>query len=152
VVLTVSCRRPNRPHVHDSASSKPPQSPRCASYKAHKTRLDFLQHCSNSRVLPSILNTSRQVPTFVDPQDCPFCDKWAETLSSRGGLKGKNVSHPEGSSKVLVSPTRFKRHVATHQEQLAIFAIPRSSESAESPRFSLNICINAAYARLPRRR
>ncbi|KAH6874462.1 hypothetical protein B0T10DRAFT_465763 [Thelonectria olida] len=34
---------------------------------------------------------------------------------------------------ILVSATRFKRHVTTHQEQLAIFALPRAPEEEGTP-------------------
>ncbi|KAK0631099.1 hypothetical protein B0T17DRAFT_240310 [Bombardia bombarda] len=62
-------------------------------------------------------------------QDCPFCDDWT------GGRtrSGKNA-HNEN---VRVSTSLFKRHVASHQEQLAIFALPRTTEDEGSSRSSL---------------
>lgn len=77
-----------------------------------------------------IVDTGRQVPTAFDAQDCPLCDDWAEELRRREDPKGKSVV--SRGSGILVSPTRFKRHVATHQEQLAIFSMPRSSEKTGS--------------------
>lgn len=66
-----------------------------------------------------LVDTGRQVPSSINARDCPFCDEWAETIQF--GRNGELKS-------TAVSPTRFKRHVATHQEQLAIFSVPRSSE------------------------
>lgn len=78
-----------------------------------------------------LLDSGRQVPVFFDAYECPFCDDWAETLQHQGDPSVKIVSGEKPS--VLVSSTRFKRHVATHQEQLAIFAVPRSTEKIGSP-------------------
>ncbi|KPM38171.1 hypothetical protein AK830_g8420 [Neonectria ditissima] len=74
-----------------------------------------------------LLDTGRQVPALFSAEDCPFCDDWAEALRSREDPNGK--SQVNG---LLVSPSRFKKHVATHQEQLAIFSIPRSNEKIGS--------------------
>ncbi|KAJ4250167.1 hypothetical protein NW762_011981 [Fusarium torreyae] len=58
-------------------------------------------------------------------RDCPFCQEWATKLRSR--LSSTNLD--EGPA--LVSLSRFKRHVATHQEQLALFAMPQSNAEDE---------------------
>lgn len=63
-------------------------------------------------------------PTF-DAQDCPFCDDWADVLRARGNSSRKGKSPEEYI--VKVSATQFKRHVATHQEQLALFSVPKSN-------------------------
>lgn len=77
-----------------------------------------------------LIDLGRKAPTLFNAWDCPFCNDWAETLQCRGNPKGKHVSG-QGAG-ILVSPTRFRRHVATHQEQLAIFAIPRATEQMGS--------------------
>lgn len=81
--------------------------------------------------LSAILASGIQVSTRLDASDCPFCDDWADTLQHRNP-NSKLVSGQAGGS--LVSLTRFKRHVATHQEQLALFAVPRHIEEAGSDR------------------
>lgn len=78
-----------------------------------------------------LLDSGRQVPALFNAYECPLCDDWAETLQHQGDPSVKIVSGEKPS--VLVSSTRFKRHVATHQEQLAIFAVPRSTEKIGSP-------------------
>ncbi|KAM0425592.1 hypothetical protein ACHAPT_009123 [Fusarium lateritium] len=62
----------------------------------------------------------RNVPASFEARDCPFCDDWAKVLQSR-------EDRAEDSS-IRVSAIRFKRHVATHQEQLALFAVPLSQD------------------------
>ncbi|TPX09853.1 uncharacterized protein E0L32_008875 [Thyridium curvatum] len=74
--------------------------------------------------MPMLVDISRQVPSSFNARDCQFCDEWAEWLQSR--RNGQQVSN------VTVSPIHFKRHVATHQEQLAIFSVLRSSEHLRS--------------------
>ncbi|RTE79761.1 hypothetical protein BHE90_005740 [Fusarium euwallaceae] len=59
-------------------------------------------------------------------RDCPFCDEWAEKLGSRGATSTWD------DQDVVVSNVRFKRHVATHQEQLGIFALPRQIKEDET--------------------
>ncbi|KAK4452751.1 hypothetical protein QBC34DRAFT_29307 [Podospora aff. communis PSN243] len=57
----------------------------------------------------------------IPARDCPFCDEWAESLEA-------NTPAPEGRKVVItVDPTLFRRHLSFHQEQLALFAIPRTS-------------------------
>lgn len=67
----------------------------------------------------------RENPTRYEAQSCPFCDDWAEKLlqSSKSGTQSR-----DSMQRILVSHDRFKRHVASHQEQLAIFAVPRAKE------------------------
>ncbi|KAI4862218.1 hypothetical protein F4820DRAFT_33970 [Hypoxylon rubiginosum] len=60
-------------------------------------------------------------------RDCPFCDDWAMILEQRINPKEKGVDIGT-TQNVSVSTRKFKRHVATHQEQLAIFVLPRSSD------------------------
>lgn len=72
--------------------------------------------------LNTLLDTGRQAPKLLRADDCPFCDDWAKILEARED-SNKGFVSGKGSTSVLVSPTRFKRHVAIHQEQLAIFAL-----------------------------
>lgn len=52
--------------------------------------------------------------------DCPCCSDWSVRLEER-------TIHTSGSAPtgiLVVTPTVFKRHLATHLEQLALFAVP----------------------------
>ncbi|PON26770.1 hypothetical protein TGAM01_v204271 [Trichoderma gamsii] len=70
----------------------------------------------------------RENITQFEAQSCPFCDDWAEKLLQ----KSESVIHSFGSMQgILVNHNRFKRHVASHQEQLAIFAVPRAKEDED---------------------
>lgn len=77
----------------------------------------------------SIIEHGKLVPSQLRAQDCPFCDDWASILlNRRHQTQGQDPSsvHP---ADILVSLTHFKRHLATHQEQLAIFAVPRAVDN-----------------------
>ncbi|KAI0114257.1 hypothetical protein F4776DRAFT_330204 [Hypoxylon sp. NC0597] len=76
-----------------------------------------------------LAEAGRVVPNHFEAQDCPFCDEWAELLKTKRHGEDKSLIQVDGYT--LVSRSRFKRHVATHQEQLAIFVVPRSSEDAD---------------------
>ncbi|OTA88374.1 hypothetical protein M434DRAFT_80404, partial [Hypoxylon sp. CO27-5] len=76
-----------------------------------------------------LAEAGRVVPNHFEAQDCPFCDEWAEVLRAKRHGEDKSLIQMDGYT--LVSRSRFKRHVATHQEQLAIFVVPKSSEDAD---------------------
>ncbi|KAJ6437184.1 f-box-like domain-containing protein [Purpureocillium lavendulum] len=73
--------------------------------------------------LQAVVDASRITSDTFKAADCPFCHTWAASLSSRENFKGKGRLHVVPD--VQVSARRFKRHVARHQEELAIFAMPR---------------------------
>ena len=79
--------------------------------------------------LRMLQDAGREPVTMFRAQDCPFCDDWSHNLSKRGNTR----SDSEGTPHVVVSASRFKRHVGTHQEQLAIFALPRGPETDGTP-------------------
>ena len=85
------------------------------SLEAHLARRHH-ELCSASQ-LHSLLELSRQPPEYIEAKDCPFCDDFDARLRSANGI--------EASKPVFISPTQFSRHVASHMEQLALFAIPR---------------------------
>ncbi|EHK41994.1 hypothetical protein TRIATDRAFT_175603, partial [Trichoderma atroviride IMI 206040] len=81
-------------------------------------------HFSDAQ-LTMLQEEGRENPTQFEAQDCPFCDEWAEQLLQ----KSKSGIRPlDSMQRLLVNHYRFKRHVASHQEQLAIFAVPRANE------------------------
>lgn len=85
---------------------------------------------SNEEIL-SIIEHGKLVPSQLKAQDCPFCDDWASILSHRRHQREGRTSSSIQHADILVSLTHFKRHVATHQEQLAIFAVPRTVDDDE---------------------
>lgn len=80
--------------------------------------------------MQKLLNSGREPITRFSAQDCPFCDDWALKLQTSQDPKGKYVENRV--SDILVSASRFKRHVAAHQEQLAIFVVPREIDDSNS--------------------
>jgi hypothetical protein len=73
-------------------------------------------------------DSGRESIISLRAEDCPFCDDWEHNLRSRRISKDRGVDSAMNRDAILVSTTRFKRHVATHQEQLAMFAMPRGLE------------------------
>ena len=65
-------------------------------------------------------------------QDCPFCDDWADVLCSKSDPRGKGSGSDHSRADTLVSSRQFKRHVANHQEQFAIIALPQAIEKEDS--------------------
>lgn len=85
------------------------------------------EHDMHSREeILSIVEHGKLVPSQLKAKNCPFCDDWASILSHRRHQTEDRASSSTHQADVLVSLTHFKRHVATHQEQLAIFAVPRT--------------------------
>lgn len=80
----------------------------------------------SSEEILSIIEHGKLVPSQLKAKDCPFCDDWASILSHRRHQTEDRASSSIRQADILVSLTHFKRHVATHQEQLAIFAVPRT--------------------------
>lgn len=79
----------------------------------------------------SLIEHGKLVPFQLKAQDCPFCDDWTSILSHRRPQTEDRTSSSIQQPDILVSLTHFKRHVATHQEQLAIFAVPRTVDDEE---------------------
>ena len=71
---------------------------------------------------------AREPLTEIPAADCPCCTDWVDRLkehaSLAGGLRPNEV--------LTVDPTAFKRHLAKHLEQLAVFAIPTSATADDS--------------------
>lgn len=95
---------------------------------------DFRNHVlSDHTNFPSgqlsiLLEQGRLVPSELKAQDCPFCDDWACSLCNRRNQQGGETDLEPNVPDVLVAISKFKKHVATHQEQLAIFSVPKSTD------------------------
>jgi hypothetical protein len=73
-------------------------------------------------------DAGRKYPVEYKASECPFCDDWSTSLRAKADAKEKWVVATIRDGDVLVSADRFRRHVAVHQEQLAIFAVPRGTD------------------------
>ncbi|KAF2818117.1 hypothetical protein CC86DRAFT_246495, partial [Ophiobolus disseminans] len=56
----------------------------------------------------------------IPASDCPCCSDWVDRLKERI----IQTSRLESNELLVVTPTAFKRHLAGHLEQLALFAVP----------------------------
>jgi len=71
-----------------------------------------------------VLDIARKPLDQIPAQECPCCSEWVDRLKERAV-----ASIPSDASDHIlgVVPTVFKRHLASHLEQLALFAIPIGS-------------------------
>lgn len=69
-----------------------------------------------------VLDIARKPLDRIPAQECPCCSEWVDRLKERATV----ASMPSDASNHIlgVAPTVFKRHLASHLEQLALFAIP----------------------------
>lgn len=75
-----------------------------------------------------LLDIARRPMEQIPAQDCPCCSDWEDRLKGRLTSEGTQPSTLQGLNEVVtVTLTDFKRHVAAHLEQLALFAVPISS-------------------------
>ena len=72
-----------------------------------------------------VLDIARKPLDQIPAQDCPCCSEWVDRLNKRAAV----ASIPSDTSNHILSvvPAVFKRHLASHLEQLALFAIPIGS-------------------------
>lgn len=78
--------------------------------------------------LSILLEHGRLVPSHLKAQDCPFCDDWARSIYNRRKLEEIQTAFESNCPDVFVALSKFKKHVATHQEQVAIFTVPKSTD------------------------
>lgn len=78
--------------------------------------------------LSILLEQGRLVPSQIKAQDCPFCDDWAQSLHRRRNPRESETGLEPNCPDILVAISKFKKHVATHQEQVAIFTVPKSTD------------------------
>ncbi|KLJ12440.1 hypothetical protein EMPG_12517 [Blastomyces silverae] len=72
-----------------------------------------------------VLEISRKPLDQIPAQDCPCCSSLIDRLNERAEMLGLPTSTPDNV--LTVFPIHFKRHLASHLEQLALFAIPIGS-------------------------
>lgn len=74
------------------------------------------------------LDSGWEAMSTLPASDCPFCDDWTASLRRKRDARGKRPEGQQGSHEITVSVYQFMRHVGAHQEQLAIFAVPRKAD------------------------
>ncbi|KAK7917787.1 hypothetical protein PG985_011395 [Apiospora marii] len=77
--------------------------------------------------LSMLADSGRVVPNHFKTTDCPFCD-WARERCRRRN-KREDDQPPQVET---VSRAELKRHIAMHQEQLALFVAPLPDDANES--------------------
>lgn len=77
----------------------------------------------------AICDMARKPLQQLKPQNCPCCTDWTDRLRERTSVDSSGRGALSDS--IYVAPTLFKRHLASHQEQLALFAVPIPNASAE---------------------
>lgn len=79
-----------------------------------------------------ILDMARSPLDHIRARDCPCCSEWADRLEERANIF--DISSDTSDHTVVVEQAVFKRHLASHLEQLALFAVP--SQPAEDDTWS----------------
>ncbi|OAT14499.1 hypothetical protein BDBG_18058 [Blastomyces gilchristii SLH14081] len=74
-----------------------------------------------------VLEISRKPLDQIPAQDCPCCSSWIDRLKEHTEGLGLPTSTPDNVLTVILMV--FKRHLASHLEQLALFAIPIGSSA-----------------------
>ena len=106
----------------------------CPSSQAVFTPVDLRTHILDyhgtfdDNQLEMLAEGGREVITHFRAKDCPFCDEWHRILSQKMPESDRAALVSEGRD-IMVSANRFKKHLAVHQQQLAIFAMPRAAET-----------------------
>ncbi|USP72745.1 hypothetical protein yc1106_00019 [Curvularia clavata] len=114
---------------HEMQTHRVSYTCRLCESKTFQLRERYLAHVRKHH--PDILKDGEQQPVLdiarkpfdqIPAQECPCCSEWVNRLEERA----KVASMPFGASghTLSVVPTVFKRHLASHLEQLALFAIP----------------------------
>ncbi|KAF7550899.1 hypothetical protein G7Z17_g5407 [Cylindrodendrum hubeiense] len=96
-------------------------------------RNSWFEHELKDHRVQILQEAGREALTKFKAQDCPFCDDWEDALRLRIHPGINPAASRESNQDIFVSAARFKRHLAMHQEQLAIFAIPRAAVESGTP-------------------
>ncbi|KAF7538248.1 hypothetical protein G7054_g3084 [Neopestalotiopsis clavispora] len=96
------------------------------SFRVHLTR-KHPEFQFSEEAMEALTVTSQHPVGNISAKECPFCDDWHLHLcESRSRTKrGKSDSGKLPADDVVVPVINFRRHVAIHLEQLALFSIPR---------------------------
>jgi len=113
---------------------------------------------------------SRRPLNFIPAVDCPFCDEWEQKIRANVQKEKGTASDSAPATQVPkplegvcedqirtdiinVERSQFRKHVGSHMEQLALFAIPRTTrgeyDSSGQQRDNCGASSNAAIQSLP---
>ncbi|KAH7130070.1 hypothetical protein B0J11DRAFT_419470, partial [Dendryphion nanum] len=104
--------------------------------KAWDDKDKFLRHMQlhpellNKDKEEDLLDISRTPLEHIPAEKCPCCTDWVERLK----LRAPTQANADGGLEAVITvvPNVFKRHLASHLEQLALFAIPIGSTTKGS--------------------
>ena len=103
--------------------------PFCADV-AYRSETSFCKHLGDRHGrlftndhLPLLVKTCCFPISKFSPHDCPFCDDWSVRL--------KKANSQLSDDDLAITPLQFERHVGSHLEQLALFALPRGDGQSE---------------------
>ena len=112
---------------HEMQSHRVSFSCRLCGGKQYHTQSHFLAHVKKHHPAlildgdtQAILDISKKPLLDIPAADCPCCTDWLDRLQARS----KTADAPDD---IHVTTTVFKRHLASHLEQLALFALPLPS-------------------------
>ena len=83
---------------------------------------------------------SRRPLDLIPAADCPFCDEWEQKIraampqkqeGTTGGAMAVAEDDQTPADIIVVEHNQFRKHVGSHMEQLALFAIPRTTTDPE---------------------
>lgn len=77
-----------------------------------------------------VCDIARKPVDKIYPQDCPCCSDWLDRLRDR--VETSNVPSTSSNTVICVDLPVFKRHLASHLEQLALFAAPIPSTNNDN--------------------
>jgi hypothetical protein len=73
--------------------------------------------------LELLLQSSQRPAKHIPARSCPLCFGWEDRVLERSQADGSVLESHTGEEVISVLPHIFKRHVAAHLEELALFAI-----------------------------
>ncbi|KAF1950555.1 hypothetical protein CC80DRAFT_359652, partial [Byssothecium circinans] len=91
----------------------------------------------------ALLKISQKPLDQIPAEDCPCCSEWVDRLRAR---ELPSYDSRGNTPDIAVPPTLFKRHLASHLEQLALFAIPIESPGGNDDMAS-DVAIEEASSR-----
>ncbi|KAI0903977.1 hypothetical protein F4823DRAFT_568175 [Ustulina deusta] len=92
-----------------------------ADFKSHMKDMHANVSINDSQ-LEIFMSAGQRAVVTITADECPFCDEWVATLKNNATIsESTNLSQVA----ITVEPVQFRRHVASHMEQLALFAISR---------------------------
>ncbi|KAI1087069.1 hypothetical protein F5B19DRAFT_476899 [Rostrohypoxylon terebratum] len=81
------------------------------------------EYSLSPKQISTLADAGRVIPAQLEAEECPFCDNWAEELNTNFASEDRasDGSYIQKDSRTLVSSECFQNHVATHQEDLALY-------------------------------